>query len=102
MSTPSPIKDEDRADLVAYLDGERDEEAARTLETRITTEPTLRAELEALKRTWELLDYLPKPEPSPNFTNRTLDRITVPEARAARGRRRWVAVRWAAAVLVAG
>src|SRR5262249_41070651 len=67
------LTDEDRANLVAYLDGELDAEAAQALEAKLSVDPTARAEADALKRTWELLDYLPRPEPSPSFTHRTLE-----------------------------
>src|SRR5229473_2045109 len=61
--TMSQLNEDERAELVAYLDGELNEEAAQVLEARLSREPDLRAEAEALKRTWELLDYLPRPEP---------------------------------------
>ena len=69
--------DERQADLIAFLDGEMDEATAREFEGRLRREPSLRAEAEALKRTWELLDFLPQPEPSPTFTSRTLDKVAV-------------------------
>jgi anti-sigma factor RsiW len=107
MSRPSPLSDEERADLVAYLDGELEGEAAQVIETRLSRDPTLRAEAEALQRTWDLLDYLPRTEPSPSFTQRTVSRISARETRAALRRggrlRRWLrAAGWAAAVLLAG
>jgi anti-sigma factor RsiW len=101
------LSDEDRANLVAYLDGELDDEAARALEARLSLDPDARAEAETLRKTWELLDYLPRPEPSPTFTHRTLERLAVQRTtgpRSAVGRRwRWgaLAAGWAAAVLVA-
>jgi hypothetical protein len=72
-----PLNEDDRAELVAYLDGELDEAATLVVEARIATDPDARAELDALKQTWGMLDYLPKASPSPNFTNRTLERLTV-------------------------
>src|SRR5438105_4174376 len=69
--------DERQADLIAFLDGEMDEAGAREFEGRLRREPNLRAEADALKRTWELLDFLPQPEPSPTFTSRTLDKVAV-------------------------
>src|SRR5438477_6089534 len=109
MSNPSPLSDKDRADLVAYLDGDPslDRETARKIETRISLDPILRAEADTLKRTWDLLDYLPRSEPSPNFTHRTLDKVATRETRKALRqpgqRRRWLwRAGWAAAVLVAG
>src|SRR5688500_14632959 len=105
MSTSSPISDDDRADLVAYLDGELDEEAARLIESKINLDHATRAEVEVLKKTWDLLDYLPRPEPSPNFTHRTLDRLSAHQTRAAlqgnRRKRILLGFGWAAAVVVA-
>src|SRR5437868_14946863 len=71
----SNLNDQERADLVAYLDGELDADASQALETRLARDPVARAELEQLRRTWELLDYLPQPEPSAAFTHRTLERV---------------------------
>ena len=68
---PDPFE----AELVAYLDGELDDDDARRVEARLANDPDARARAAALKRSFDLLDYLPKPEPSPNFTTRTLQRI---------------------------
>ncbi len=71
-----PLSEEERADLVAYLDGELAGEAAHAMEARISLDPRLRAEAESLKRAWDMLDYLPRPpQPSPAFTERTLSRL---------------------------
>ncbi|MFO0877752.1 MAG: hypothetical protein U0840_10400 [Gemmataceae bacterium] len=75
MSQPSPLTSRERADLIAYLDGELSGEAARAVEARISLDPHYRAEAESFKRTWEMLDFLPRKEPSPSFTERTLSRI---------------------------
>jgi len=75
MSTPSPFDDKERANLVAYLDGELEAEAARSIEQKLALDPAARAEVDTLKKTWEMLDYLPKSEPSPTFTHRTLERV---------------------------
>jgi hypothetical protein len=63
------------AELVAYLDGELDPTTARTVEAKLAADPALRARAAALKRTFDLLDYLPRPDPSPTFATRTLDRL---------------------------
>ncbi|MBY0457133.1 MAG: hypothetical protein K2V38_07340 [Gemmataceae bacterium] len=63
------------AELVAYLDGELDGEAARRVEARLASDPAARARAAALKKSFDLLDYLPRPEPSPTFTTRTLDKL---------------------------
>ena len=116
MAEPLPLTDDDRADLVAYLDGELDPDAQRRVEARLNTDPNARSEADTLRRAWDMLDHLPGTEPSLDFTERTLDRIsslqiaTAPRAsRSAAAplaapwyRRRpvWYAG-WAAAALVA-
>ncbi len=103
MAKQSPLSDRERADLVAYLDGELEGEAARALEAKLSLSPEARAEAESLKRAWEMLDYLPRAEPSPHFTERTLSRLApVPSGSPVRSRwRRWVPAGVQAA-LVAG
>jgi anti-sigma factor RsiW len=99
-----PLNDEERAELVAYLDGQLDDRTAEDIASRLSLDPRARAEADALNRVWDLLDYLPKAEPSPTFTHRTLERLTAlrPVSRPIRRRRRWVrVVGWAAAVLLA-
>ena len=102
----SSLSDEDRANLTAYLDGELDEAASQALEAKLSQDPTARAEADALRQAWGLLDYLPKPEPSTSFTHRTLERLSL-EMRPSTGtmparRRPWlVGAGWAAAVMAA-
>ncbi|MBI3412094.1 MAG: hypothetical protein HY040_27500 [Planctomycetes bacterium] len=104
----STLNDQDRENLVAYLDGELGEEAAQALEAKLNVDPTARAEVEALRQTWGMLDYLPRPAPSTTFTTRTMDRLSVERLSVRTGkmpvaaRTRWLSyVGWAAAVLVA-
>ncbi len=103
MTEPAPMSEQERADLVAYLDGELSGAAARALEAKLSLNPSARAEADALRRTWELLDYLPRPQSSPNFTHRTLERLSPVRARE---RRRWrmrcLGVGWVAAIFLAG
>jgi anti-sigma factor RsiW len=108
MANPPPFTAEDRANLVAYLDGELDAKTARALEVKLNLNPHARAEADALRRAWDLLDYLPRPEPSSDFTNRTLTRasaVRIPLASSV-VRRPWLGwglgLGWAAAVLLAG
>lgn len=74
MNQP-PMSEDEQADLVAYLDGELSGEAARAMEAKLALDGNVRAEADSLKRTWDLLDFLPKAEPSPNFTANTVSRI---------------------------
>jgi anti-sigma factor RsiW len=106
MEKKQPLTDEETEDLVAYLDGELAGDDARAIEGRLSCDTTVRKEAEALQQAWDLLDYLPRPEVSPNFTHRTLDRVSAlrpsTSAPAVPGRRHWpVILAWAAAVLLA-
>src|SRR5262249_58970511 len=83
MSNPPPRSDRGGAALVASLDGAPSlaRDTAQKIQTRLSLDPVLRAEAESLKRTWDLLDYLPRAEPSPNFTHRTLDKLSTRQTR---------------------
>ncbi len=104
-----PLNEDEKAELVAYLDGELDDATTQAVEAKIATNPDARAELDALKQTWGMLDFLPKASPSPNFTNRTMERLTLEKVGAAKKtmpmpsrRFAWARrVGWAAAVLTA-
>jgi hypothetical protein len=103
----STLNDEDRENLAAFLDGELDEKSALALEAKLNLDPAARQEVEALRLAWSMLDFLPRPEPSPAFTHRTMERLTTAMPRAVAtaavpiGRGRWlVGVVWAAAVLL--
>jgi hypothetical protein len=102
------LNDREREELIAYLDGELPETEASAVEARLSLDAEVKKEAEALRKTWELLDYLPKPEPSPSFTNRTMERISaqatglVRKHPIIRRRSRWtVGLGWAAAALIA-
>jgi hypothetical protein len=62
----------ERGNLVAYLDGELNEAETQAIATKLTKSATARRELESLEKTWELLELLPRPQLSPDFTARTL------------------------------
>src|SRR5579875_558227 len=103
MTESSHLSEQERADLVAYLDGELTGEASRALEAKLSLDPSARAEADALRRTWELLDFLPRPQPSPRFTHRTLERLSPLRADEQQRRQRWrtrcLGLGWAAALL---
>ncbi len=101
MTNLPPLDDDDREELSAYLDGELDDETARQIEVRLNLDAQARTEAETLRRTWDLLDFLPRPEPSPTFTHQTLDRVSAFRPAAQRGGRPWLlGVGWAAAVFL--
>ncbi len=72
---------EQRDNLVAYLDGELEEDTTQYIDQVLAKSEVARHEVEALARTWELLDLLPKPNASENFTERTLTTLKVSEVR---------------------
>src|SRR5262249_20930595 len=54
------LPDPEEAELIAYLDGELDPADARRVEDRLDEDPTFRAKADALKKSYDLLDYLPR------------------------------------------
>jgi anti-sigma factor RsiW len=109
MNEPAPLNDEDREDLVAFLDGELGGEAARAVEAKLHLDPAARAEAESLKRTWDLLDYLPRPQAPADFTHRTMEKLAPVRTKSVRlaipgprRRRPWfLGLVWAATLLLA-
>lgn len=101
------LNEDDREELIAFLDGELDETHSREIEARLTLDTAFRAEADALKQAWGLLDYLPQPEAPADFTHRTLERLSLQQMRSSIGaakalRRRWpVRLAWAAGLLLA-
>lgn len=63
--------------LVAYLDGELDAQESHAVEELVSRDPQAREVLERLERTWHLLDALPRSEVGDQFTQSTLEMVTV-------------------------
>jgi hypothetical protein len=107
MTKLRSLSDEEREILIAFLDGELDAQAARAVEANLNSDPRYRAEADAFNRAWQMLDYLPRPEPKSTFTSRTLERVSTLRppilAKHALGEGHpWVqAASWAAAVVLA-
>lgn len=72
MSKLTRLTAEDRAELVAYLDGELDETLTQRIETVLSQSPVARNDVEMLVRTYDLLDLLPRPKASTEFTEKTI------------------------------
>ncbi len=71
---PEEAMDEE---IVAYLDGELDREAAIAIERRLADDPAYRARLTQLQQAWDLLDNLGRTEADDNFTHSTVAMISV-------------------------
>jgi anti-sigma factor RsiW len=65
----------ERANLVAYLDGELPEAEAQVIATKLTHSATARREAELLQKTWELLEHLDRPQVPESLTERTLTEV---------------------------
>jgi len=76
------LNPEDRANLAAYIDGELTENESRAIATKLSLSPVARREVESLKKTWELLEFLPRPKASLVFSERTLTSVRALESRA--------------------
>lgn len=70
-----------RADFVAYLDGELDEQGTARIETVIAQSEVARSDMEALAQTYELLDALERPGAPDDFAERTMATIRVDDLR---------------------
>jgi anti-sigma factor RsiW len=105
MSESGPLTPREQENLVAYLDGELTEDESRAVEADLSQRAEVRREADALRHTWELLEYLPRPQASQDFTHRTLERLDTLQLRqqARARRRRWLArAGWAAGLVAAG
>jgi anti-sigma factor RsiW len=107
-STESERLDEE---LVAYLDGELDGEAARRMEHRLASEEAVRRRLQQLAQSWDLLDQLPRTTVDDAFTRSTVEIVALAaeeelghkaglEPRRRRVRWGWTAVATLAACLI--
>src|SRR5689334_12512908 len=63
--------------LVAYLDGELEPEAARQVEELLADDETARSRLNQLAASWDLLDQLPRATVDDMFTRTTVQMVAV-------------------------
>lgn len=105
-SDPSVALDEE---LIAYLDGELDTDARLRIDQRLADDDAFRTRVQQLQQAWDWLDALPRAGGSDDFTQSTLEMVTlqaVDEARRGkspashRRSKRWFAA--GGAVLAAG
>jgi len=76
----SSVKHELHEQFVAYLDGELKPEHAQRMEAMLAKNPAARRDVDALVRTWDMLDELDSVQASDGFTQRTLDSVAVMNA----------------------
>ena len=106
-SVPDPerkLRPEEVENLSAYLDQELNEEDAEKVSAALSSRPEVRQEAESLRKTWELLDYLPRPRAPQTFTEQTLTRLNSTKGLLLlQGQkwRRYAIAGWAAALILA-
>lgn len=61
-----------RDNLVAFLDGELNEQEAKDIERSLVGNRVVQHEVEMLSRTWDMLDLLPKASVTDEFTRQTV------------------------------
>ncbi len=109
MTEPTQLSVDQRAELVAYLDGELDESATQEMERVLAESADARHEVDMLARTFSLLDSLPRPNASSEFTRKTLFSLKAENAKEPWRERAWyrnarrgiVAVSWLVGLLLA-
>lgn len=110
MDETTQLTAQQRADLVAYLDGELDEEQTQAMERFLAESAQARHEVDLLTRTFSLLDSLPRPNASAELTARTLAQLQTEGTAAPWMRRAWfrrarrgiVAASWLLGLVLAG
>jgi hypothetical protein len=73
------LSQEQRDNLVAYLDGELDEAATQQIEQVLAVSEVARHEVDMLSRSWDLLRELPAHRASGEFTEKTVSMMRAAE-----------------------
>ncbi len=89
----------DDEELVAWLDGELDDDRARAVEELLARDPVSRSRVHDLERTWDALDRLPQGEPTDVFTRSTIEMV-LGDVRREKNRGRLVMIRRVSAAAV--
>ena len=89
MDKLSRLTSTDRDNIVAYLDGELDEETTRRIETVLVQSSVARNDVEVLSRTYDLLEELPRPGAPKDFVERTVATAKLEEIRTPLANQPW-------------
>ncbi len=81
MDKMKRVSVEDRDNFVAYLDGELPPEDAKKLEGVLADSPVARKDVEMLVRTYDMLDLLPRPQATVEFTQRTMATVKLTDVK---------------------
>jgi len=109
MSAKPPNKPkltpQEQENLTAYLDQELDDAGTEQITAALSRRPEVRKEAETLRKTWEMLDYLPRPLAPKSFTEQTLTRLSSTKGillQQGMKWRRYAIAGWVACLLTAG
>ena len=78
-----------RSNLVAYLDGELEEDVSRQVEMLLAQSEVARQDVEMLSRSFDLLDMLPREKASDTFTQQTMASVAALDKHIPLVHRRW-------------
>lgn len=96
---------QEQENLTAYLDHELDDAGSEQVTAALSRRAEVRKEAETLRKTWELLDYLPRPQAPKSFTEQTLTRLSSTKGILLQQGikwRRYAIAGWVACILTAG
>ncbi|MCA9040588.1 MAG: hypothetical protein KDA65_09605 [Planctomycetaceae bacterium] len=79
-----------RSNLVAYLDGELDEESSRQVEMLLAQSEVARHDVEMLSRSFDLLDMLPRENASENFKQETMASVAALDSKIPLSQQQWL------------
>lgn len=74
MSMPNEFDDET---LVAFLDGELEQQQSQAIEAELDSDPELQQRVATLRQSWDLLSELPSPVPNPDLARSTIELVTL-------------------------
>lgn len=110
MEKVQRLTQDQRENLVAYLDGELDESQSQEFDRILARSDVARHEVEVLSRAWEMLDLLPTPKAGSEFTEKTMTTLRLQEVPANFTEQPWfqyvrrgaVATIWLAVIAASG
>lgn len=100
----SKLTQQEQENLTAYLDHELNDAETEQITAALSRRPEVRKEADSLRKTWELLDYLPRPQAPQSFTEQTLTRLNSTKGillQQGMKWRRYAIAGWAACILIA-
>lgn len=100
----SAVSPHETEQLSAFMDNELDDAATQQVTSALTQRAEIRNEATLLRKTWELLDYLPQPTAPAAFTEQTMTRLESTKGILLRQGIKWkrfAIAGWAACLVIA-